>query len=375
MQHSACGGLSDAAFSPSGIVDSRWNTQTLSCESTAMPPTCPVTHLFGKACDHSGSGSKVGPGWRPDCAVADCWKSAAPPPMAIASATLAPPVHIVLVISHSFRIRCRAWIILREGLKDRCLPECNVVIRWPGVYHSYVSPFFKEHCMRVHVAAASTMILAASTVIAAQFDRDRVIPGGGILVQGWTGKIDASSVRQGRQLNDSKFVQEGNALHVTAGPATTFWNPANTASGDYTVKATFREPKFMELNSHPHSYGILIGGNKLGTDSMTLVYCVAYGDGQALVRGFGPAVFTLLGTSANAAVHKAPGVGQPVTQDIVWKVKGGRAECSINGTVVAGYDRAQLVGAGKLESTDGVYGLRFTHNVEAIVSGFAMTKG
>jgi hypothetical protein len=222
------------------------------------------------------------------------------------------------------------------------------------------------------VIAAVAVVAAAS--LSAQFDRDRVIPGGGIFVQGWTGKIDAGSVRQGRTLNDSKFVQEGNALHVIAGPATTFWNPASTASGDYTVKGTFLEPKFMELNSHAHSYGIVIGGNNMGTDQMSYVYCVAYGDGNALVRGFGPAVFTLLGTSPNPAVHKAAGVGQPVTQEIVWRVKGGRAECSINGTVVAGYDKAQLVAAGRLQSTDGVYGVRFSHNVEAVITGFAMNK-
>jgi hypothetical protein len=216
--------------------------------------------------------------------------------------------------------------------------------------------------------------LVGAVLLGAQFDRDRVIQGGGIFVQGWTGKIDAGSIRQGRVLNDAKFVQEGNALHITTGPATTFWNPANTASGDYPVKATFLEPKFMELNSHAHSYGIVIGGNNMGTDQMSYVYCVAYGDGNTLVRGFGPAVFTLLGTSPNAAVHKAAGVGQPVTQEIAWTVKGGRAECSINGSVVAGYDKAQLVGPGKLQSTDGVYGIRFTHNVEAIVTGFAMTK-
>ena len=216
--------------------------------------------------------------------------------------------------------------------------------------------------------------VVGAVLLGAQFDRDRVIPGGGIFVQGWTGKIDAGSTRQGRVLNDAKFVQEGNALHITTGPATTFWNPADTASGDYTVKATFLEPKFMELNSHAHSYGIVIGGNNMGTDQMSYMYCVAYGDGNALVRGFGPAVFTLLGTSPNAAVHKAAGVGQPVTQEIAWTVKGGRAECSINGSVVAGYDKAQLVGPGKLQSTDGVYGIRFTHNVEAIVTGFTMTK-
>ena len=225
------------------------------------------------------------------------------------------------------------------------------------------------------VFAIAALASVAVVSLSAQFDRDRVIPGGGIFVQGWTGKIDAGSVRQGRTLNDSKFAQEGNAIHVIAGPATTFWNPANTASGDYTVKATFLEPKFMELNSHAHSYGIVIGGNSMGTDQMSFVYCVAYGDGNALVRGFGPAVFTLLGTSPNPAVHKAAGVGQPVTQEITWRVKGGRAECSINGTVVAGYDKAQLVVPGKLQSTDGVYGLRFSHNVEAIITGLAMTKG
>lgn len=225
-------------------------------------------------------------------------------------------------------------------------------------------------------AAAALVAFAAATFLNAQGDPDRVIPGGGIFVQGWTGKIDASSARQGRTLNDARFAQEGNALHVTTGPAATFWNPANTASGNYTVKATFLEPKFMNLNPHPHSYGLFIGGNNMGTEQMSLVYCVAYGDGNALIRGFsGSTVFTLRGPSPNAGVHKAAAVGQPVTQEIAWTVKGGRAECAINGTVVAGYDRAQLVGAGKLQSTDGVYGIRFTHNVEAVITGFGMTKG
>ena len=222
---------------------------------------------------------------------------------------------------------------------------------------------------------AALLSFAASTWLFAQAnDDDRVIPGGGIHVAGWMGKIDASSVRQGRMLNDARFAQEGNALHVTTGPAVTYWNPANTASGDYTVKATFRELKFMDLNSHPHSYGLFIGGNQMGTDQMTLVYCVTYGDGNLLVRGFGPAVFTLMRMTPNGAVHKASAVGQPVTQDIAWTVKGGRAECSINGTSVASYNRADLVAAGKLKSTDGVFGIRFTHNVEAIITGFGRSS-
>ena len=226
------------------------------------------------------------------------------------------------------------------------------------------------------IAAVCLVALMGVARPSAQFgDPDKVIPGGGIHVQGWTGQIDAGSTAQGRVLNDARFDQEGQALHVTTGPATTFWNPANTASGDYTVKATFLEPKFMFLNSHPHSYGIFIGGNKMGTPDMSLVYCVTYGNGTALVRGFGPTVCTLMPPTPNPAVHKAAAVGQPVTQDIQWAVKGGRAECSVNGMVVAGYDKAQLVTAGKLQSTDGVYGIRFTHNVEAVITGFSVTKG
>src|ERR1700674_4110259 len=137
--------------------------------------------------------------------------------------------------------------------------------------------------------ATVAVALAAGALLDAQFDPDRVIPGGGISVQGWTGKIDASSARQGRTINDAKLVQEGNALHVTTGPAVTYWNPANTASGDYTVKATFTEAKYMNLNDHPHPYGIFIGGNDMGTANQTYLYCAAYGNGSLIGRGFGPA--------------------------------------------------------------------------------------
>jgi hypothetical protein len=41
---------------------------------------------------------------------------------------------------------------------------------------------------------------------------------------------------------------------------------------------------------------------------------------------------------------------------------------------VATYDKSELLGTGKLASTDGVYGIRFAHNTEGVVSGFTMTK-
>src|SRR5690348_11317172 len=74
-------------------------------------------------------------------------------------------------------------------------------------------------------------------------DSSRTVAGGGVTVPGWTGKIDAREASQGMTLNSAKFAKEGDAFHVVTGPAVTYWNAANKASGHYTVKATFREPK------------------------------------------------------------------------------------------------------------------------------------
>lgn len=233
--------------------------------------------------------------------------------------------------------------------------------------------------VQVWTIAVAVGVLGATVSGARAQDSDRVIPGGGMHAQGWTGEIDSSSARQGRTLNDAKLEQEGNTLHVTTGPAASLWNPANTASGTYTVKGTFTEPKFQNLNSHPHSYGLFIGGNDLGTDQQSLLYCAAYGNGRFIVRGFAPGTpagtFQMNGRGETSpAVHRAAGQGQPVTQEIAWHVTNDRVECSINGTVVGSYAKSDVVGPGKLKSTDGVYGLRVSHNVEFTVAGLAMTK-
>jgi hypothetical protein len=209
-----------------------------------------------------------------------------------------------------------------------------------------------------------------------QTDAARVVAGGGISVPGWMGKIDAQEEKAGQVLNNAKLAPSGKGLQVTTGPAVTYWNPANKASGNYTVKATFTESNYMGLNDHPHPYGIVIGGNDLGTPQQSYLYCSAYGNGTFIVRGFGPEPFRLSAPKPepNAAVSKAAGKGSSVTQEIAVSVKGDRVECAINGTVVAGFDRAAVVAPGKLKSTDGIYGIRFAHNTDAVVTGLTVTK-
>jgi hypothetical protein len=202
-------------------------------------------------------------------------------------------------------------------------------------------------------------------------DADRKVAGGGIKAAGWMGQADGAG-----KVEDAKLVLDAGKYTITTGPAINYWNPANVAKGDYMVKATFTEPNYMNLNNHPHPYGIFIGGSDLGTPDASLLYCAPYGSGTVIVRGFGGTAdgkaVTFQMNGRRGAPHEAikkVEKGQSVTQEVMWTVKGDRAECSINGAVVAGYTKAELVGAGKLKSLDGIYGIRAAHNVEVIVSG------
>ena len=233
----------------------------------------------------------------------------------------------------------------------------------------------KNQVIKLLLLVISVFIVGVAN-LAAQEGDSKAVAGGGITVKGWTGQIDAKEKTAGLTINSAKFDKEGKGFHVTTGPAVTYWNPANKASGDYTVSATFYEPKYMSLNDHPHPYGIVIAGNDLGTDQQSYLYCATYGNGTYIVRGFGPAPFQMGGRApiADPAVNKAAGVGQPVTQKIAITVKGNQVMCSINDKTVATYDKSLLVTAGKLKSTDGVYGIRFAHNTDVIVTDLKVTK-
>jgi len=225
-------------------------------------------------------------------------------------------------------------------------------------------------CLFTLALLALSFVPAAALAQSGQTETSREVAGGGVSVPGWTGKVDAKEASAGMTLNNAKLAKDGDALLVTTGPAVTYWNPANKASGNYIVKATFKEPKYMNLNSHPHPYGIMIAGNDLGTDQQTYLYCAAYGNGKFIVRGFGPEPFQLNGRGLeDPAVNKAAKPGESVTQEIAISVRGDKVDCSINNKLVASYDKASLIAPGKLKSTDGVYGIRFAHNTEVIVTG------
>ena len=146
---------------------------------------------------------------------------------------------------------------------------------------------------RVYSSAFVAALVVMPAVVRSQ-ETSQKVAGGGVMVPGWMGKADASEEGKGLTEKDAKFAKEGDAFHIVTGPQLAYWNPANKASGNYTVKATFKEPQYMNLNNHPHPYGIVIGGTTWAR-AADLPVLRGYGNGNFIVRGMAPVPFPLNG--------------------------------------------------------------------------------
>src|SRR5271156_4645682 len=69
-------------------------------------------------------------------------------------------------------------------------------------------------------------------------DGSRAVSDGGVKIAGWNGDVDAAEEKAGMSISDAKLSQEGDSLHVTTGPAATYWMKGANATGNYKVKAT-----------------------------------------------------------------------------------------------------------------------------------------
>ena len=101
----------------------------------------------------------------------------------------------------------------------------------------------------LHVPALAAAILMASPAVMnaqGKMETSRTIEGGGISVPGWTGKIDAKEEQAGQTLKSAKLAKEGNALHVTTGPAVTYWNPAQQSDRELHGKGDFHRTEVHE---------------------------------------------------------------------------------------------------------------------------------
>ena len=185
---------------------------------------------------------------------------------------------------------------------------------------------------------------------------------------GWKVRVDRSqSATDPDNTPNLKFAPMGKGFHVTSGPAGTFWNPANTAAGDFTVRATFT---LMKPSNHTNYYGLVFGGGDLDAAAQNYIYFLIAQDGTYLVKHrAGEATHDVQRATPNKAIQQPDAKGQS-TNTLEVRVAGNTISYVVNGTVVHTTPKS-----GMTAKTDGIAGVRVNHVLDVHVEGFQVTKG
>jgi hypothetical protein len=183
------------------------------------------------------------------------------------------------------------------------------------------------------------------------------------------------SIRPDKPANPTtsvNFVAMGPGMHVTSGnTAAIYWNPANTASGAYTVSASFG---VRSIPLHD-AIGLIWGGNDLSGDKESYGYFLVYGNGTFAVRHRSgsssagrnnPDVHVVVAQAANAAIKAAPADGGAASNKLAVKVAADSVRFFVNDVQVAAVDAKN-----PMMPSSGVYGFRVNHGISVHVSDLA----
>ena len=185
--------------------------------------------------------------------------------------------------------------------------------------------------------------------------------------EGWKMRVDRSrSAEDPDDRPDLTFTTMGKGFHVAGGPAGTFWNPKNVATGNYALKATFNLNK---PSSHTNYYGLVFGGSGLESASQAYVYFVVAQNGTYLIRhrtGDGDLVSDVKARASHAAVRQ-PDVTGRSSNTLEVRVSGDTVSYVVNGTVVHTGPKGAI-------KTDGIVGFRVNHQLDVAVEGFEVQR-
>lgn len=224
--------------------------------------------------------------------------------------------------------------------------------------------------MRKTVIAFVLGAMIAPAALLAQ-EADKKVAGGGDLAPGWQMRVDP---RAGGAA-PPKFVVMGNGLHATSGSRAIYWRPGDVGSGNYKVEATFT---LMKRPAHAEAYGLVFAGKDLTTDKQNYVYFTLGGNGTYLIKHRAGDADSLIHTIANWTPSDAiakPDASGKSTDKLEVVVGPQKIQCLINGKEVYSMDRAKAVGPGSMmASTDGIAGIRVSHNLDVHIDGFKVTK-
>jgi uncharacterized iron-regulated membrane protein len=185
--------------------------------------------------------------------------------------------------------------------------------------------------------------------------------------KGWKMRVDRStSASDPDAPGPIKFTAEGSGYHAVNPQAAIYWNPADTASGSYTLKGTFT---LMKPSGHTNYYGLIFGGHDLeGAQQKYLYFVVAQNGTWLIKRRNGDATENVSAKTPNDAVHK-PDAGGQSTNTLEVRVHPDKIDYVVNGTVVNSTPKT-----GPTAETDGIYGIRINHMLDVKVDGLTVTK-
>ena len=183
--------------------------------------------------------------------------------------------------------------------------------------------------------------------------------------KGWRMRVDRSTSASDPDAPGAiKFVQSGSGFHATNPQAAVFFNPANTASGNYTLKGTFT---LLKPSGHTNFYGLVFGGSDLEGAGQRYTYFLVAQDGTWLVKKReGEATSDVKGKTPSDAVKK-PGADGKSTNALEVRVGADKIDYVVNGTVVQSMPKSGV-------KTDGTYGIRVNHLLDVQVDGLAVSK-
>jgi hypothetical protein len=185
--------------------------------------------------------------------------------------------------------------------------------------------------------------------------------------KGWKMRVDQSKEASDPDANGAiKFVTMGTGFHATNPQAAVYWNPADRATGNYTLKGTFT---LMKPSGHTNYYGLIFGGKDLGGAKQEYLYFLVAQNGTWLVKmRDGETTGTIAPKTPNDAVKK-PDAGGKSTNALEVRVNSDKIDFVVNGTVVNSTPKM-----GTADHTDGIYGIRINHLLEVHIDGFGVSK-
>jgi len=163
-----------------------------------------------------------------------------------------------------------------------------------------------------------------------------------------------------------KFSAQGSGFHAVTPQAAVFWNPANVATGNYTLKGTFT---LVKPSDHTNYYGLVFGGSALEGPQQAYLYFLVAQDGTWLIKQRANDLRTNDIAKMRHPAVKTPDANGTSTNALEVRVMPEKIDYAINGTVVHSMPKT-----GAAAKTDGLYGIRSNHRLEVRVESLALSK-